>query len=68
MWVRVNIYFLIIAIILIVIASVVSGWFGGKMHATQKYNDRCMKYFGYKGYPADGYCKLFIGEVKARDE
>ena len=34
--------------------------------AKSEYNDRCMKYFGNQGYPANYYCKLFIGEIKAR--
>jgi hypothetical protein len=33
-----------------------------------KYNSRCMKYFGNQGYPNNYYCKLFVGEIKARDE
>jgi len=33
-----------------------------------EYNERCMKYFGNQGYPANYYCKLFVGEIKARDE
>lgn len=44
------------------------GGIAGTIGATKTYNARCMKYFGNKGYPADGYCKLFIGEIKARDE
>jgi len=30
--------------------------------------ERCMKYFGNQGYPNSYYCKLFVGEIKARDE
>lgn len=55
-------------IVTIIITFFISGFLIGQ-HIKQKYfYDRCMKYFGYKGYPADGYCKLFIGEIKARDE
>jgi len=36
--------------------------------AKNEYNERCMKYFGNQGYPANYYCKLFVGEIKARDE
>jgi len=44
------------------------GLLTGSNSAKENYNTRCMKYFGSKGYPADGYCKLFIGAIKARDE
>lgn len=30
--------------------------------------NRCMKYSGYAGYPANWYCKLYVGDIKARDE
>ena len=53
---------------LIVGAILALGYWNGMRIAESYYNERCMKYFGNKGYPADYYCKLFIGDIKARDE
>jgi hypothetical protein len=58
-----------IIIIFFIVWGVLSvGAIIGAFTAQRHYNSRCMKYFGNKGYPASHYCKLFIGEVKARDE
>lgn len=46
----------------------ISGFFIGQQIKQKYVYDRCMKYFGDKGYPMSHYCKLFIGEIKARDE
>lgn len=54
--------------ILIPLLAALLGFQAGSMLKKITYNERCIKYFGYKGYPADGYCKLFVGEIKARDE
>ena len=35
---------------------------------SQEFYNRCMKYFGNQGYPMNFYCKLFIGEIKSKDE
>ncbi len=67
-WLKLNVYFFIGIIVAVLLIGIGIGGVIGGIHATKNYNDRCMKYFGNKGYPADGYCKLFIGEIKARDE
>lgn len=55
-------------IVALVITFFISGFLLGQ-HIKQKYfYDRCMKYFGDKGYPNNYYCKLFIGDIKAIDE
>ena len=48
--------------------AILTGFFIGQKITNKNYTDRCMKYFGNQGYPANFYCKLFVGEIKARDE
>lgn len=59
----------IIYILVLLISLVASGklYYDNK-RIKEKYTERCMKYMGYKGYPLDFYCKLFVEEIKARDE
>lgn len=49
------------------IIFIIGSLFGSIMN-DKKVMNRCMKYFGNQGYPANYYCKLFVGEIKARDE
>ena len=65
---KINMYFFVAILLSTIIGSAAIGFGFGIRSATKYYNNRCMKYFGFKGYPADGYCKLFVGDIKARDE
>jgi hypothetical protein len=67
-YIRISIFFLSLLLVVVFVVGMLVGEKIGKDSAKESYNIRCMKYFGNKGYPADGYCKLFIGEIKARDE
>lgn len=56
----------ILLILLVTLIILITNMFVYRVAKNIIYN-RCMKYTGYMGYPANYYCKLYVGDIKARE-